>query len=97
VNNIETGEWLEYTINVAAAGAYTIELHVSSELASSRFHVEIDGVNVTGSIAVPNTGWWGTFAFVGASGVNLTAGQHVLRVHSKQQYFNLNVIRILGN
>jgi len=54
-------------------------------------------VNVTGSIAVPNTGWWGTFAFVGASGVNLTAGQHVLRVHSKQQYFNLNVIRILGN
>ena len=93
VNNIQTGEWLEYTINVAAAGSYMVELHVSSEYTGSRFHVEIDGVDVTGPMTVPSTGWWGTYTWVGKA-VNLTAGQHVLRVHSEQEYFNLDRIRI---
>lgn len=94
VNNIETGEWLEYTIDVPATGTYTIELHVSSELPTSRFHVEIDGADVTGPIPVPSTGWWGTFTWLGTTGVNLAAGQHVLRVHAEEQYFNLDAIRV---
>jgi hypothetical protein len=94
VNNIETGEWLEYTIHVPAAGAYTIELHASSQFTTSRFRVEIDGTDVTGPVTVPSTGWWGTFAWVGTTGVSLTAGNHVLRVHAEEQYFNLDAIRI---
>src|SRR5256885_2077037 len=56
VNNFETGEWLAYTINVAASAQYNIEIRASSEMATSAFHAEIDGQNVTGSIVVPNTG-----------------------------------------
>ena len=94
VNNIQSGEWLEYTIHVPAAGTYNIELHVSSEFTTSRFHVEIDGTDVTGPVTVPSTGWWGTFAWYGTTGVSLTAGNHVLRVHAEQEYFNLNAVRI---
>ena len=94
VNNIQTGEWLEYTIHVPSTGTYTIELHASSEMTTGRFHVEIDGTDVTGPIAIPSTGWWGTYAWLGKSGVSLTAGNHVLRVHAEQEYFNLNAIRI---
>jgi len=94
VNNIQTGEWIEYTINVAATGVYRIDLNVSSELATSQFRVEIDGVNVTGTVPVPNTGWWGTFQLVGTGGISLSAGQHVLRVYSEQEYFNLDAVRI---
>jgi hypothetical protein len=94
INNIQTGEWLEYTINVATAGIYNIELRVSSEWTTSRFHVEIDGINVSGSVPVPNTGWWGTFQYVGTGGLSLSEGQHVLRVHADEQYFNLDAIRI---
>jgi hypothetical protein len=94
VNNFETGEWLEYTINVATAGTYTIELHVSSEFTDSRFHLEIDGVDVSGPVTVPSTGWWGTFTWLGKTGVSLGVGNHVLRVHSEQEYFNLDAIRI---
>jgi hypothetical protein len=57
-------------------------------------YAEIDGVNVTGSIAVPSTGCWGTFQWFGKDGVSLTAGQHVLRIVAEQQYFNLDAIRI---
>jgi trehalose-6-phosphatase len=94
VNNFETGEWLEYTINVPQSGTYRIEALVSSEYTTSLFHVEIDGVDKTGGLIVPNTGWWGTFQWVGKDGISLAAGQHVLRITSDMQYFNLDALRI---
>ncbi len=92
VNNFETGEWLAYTVNVAATGQYDVGLRVSSMFTTSAFHIEIDGVNVTGSVLVPNTGSWSTFQWVGKQGIALAAGTHVLKVVADQQYFNLNSI-----
>src|SRR5712691_2625992 len=92
VNNFETGEWLAYTINVAASAQYDIELRVSSAFSTSAFHIEVDGQNVTGTVSVPNTGDWNTFQWVGKTGVPLAAGQHVLKIVADQQYFNLNSI-----
>src|SRR5436853_4139764 len=94
VNNFETGEWLAYTINVAASAQYNIEIRASSALANSAFHAEIDGQNVTGSITVPNTGGWNAFQWVGKQGVPIAAGKHVLKIFADQQYFNLNSIRV---
>src|SRR5204863_494932 len=95
VNNFETGEWLNYTVNVQTATNYDIELRVSSQFSTSAFHVEIDGQNVTGSVVVPNTGNWNTFQWVGKKGIALTAGQHVLKVFADQQYFDFNSVRVL--
>src|SRR5436190_1652928 len=94
VNNFETGEWLAYTINVAASAQYNIEIRASSAFANSAFHAEIDGQNVTGSIIVPNTGGWSAFQWVGKQGVSIAAGKHVLKIFADQQYFNLNSIRV---
>src|SRR5439155_1269997 len=94
VNNFETGEWLNYTVNVQTATNYDIELRVSSQFSTSAFHIEIDGQNVTGSVVVPNTGNWNTFQWVGKQGIALTAGQHVLKFFADQQYFNLNSVAV---
>src|SRR6266513_1115585 len=94
VNNFETGEWLAYTINVAASAQYNIEIRASSAFANSAFHVEIDGQDVTGPIIVPNTGGWSAFQWVGKLGVPIAAGKHVLKIFADQQYFNLNSIRV---
>jgi len=94
VNNIQTGEWLSYSISVAQTGTYRLEASVSSRFTTSQWHMEIDGVNVTGSILVPDTGSWGTFQFIGKNGVSLTAGRHILTIYAEQQYFNLDAIRI---
>ena len=94
INDFQTGEWLAYTINVVQSGIYRIEALVSSVDTTSQWHAEIDGANVTGSVRVPNTGSWATFQWIGASGVRLTAGQHVLRLVADQQFFNLDAIRI---
>jgi hypothetical protein len=96
VNNFETGEWLAYTVNVAASAQYDIALRVTSGLSNSAFHIEIDGVNVTGSVLVPNTGGWSTFQWVTKLGVPLSAGKHLLKIVADQQYFNLNSIQVLA-
>jgi hypothetical protein len=44
---------------------------------------------------VPNTGGWNTFQWVGKKGVLLTAGKHVLKIATDQQYFNLNSVRVI--
>jgi glucose/arabinose dehydrogenase len=74
------GEWLEYTLNVATTRAYTFEARVASRVLGGTFHVEIDGVNVTGSIQVPDTTAWTNYQTIEVANVNLTAGQRVMRV-----------------
>ena len=96
VNNFQTGEWLAYTVRVAAAGRYDVELRVSSEFTDSAFHVEVDGVNVTGTIAVPSTGSWSAFQWIGKKGVQLPAGQQVLTIVAEKEYFNLNSVRVVS-
>jgi chitodextrinase len=94
ITDFQTGEWLEYTINVVQTGTYKIEALVSSPYATSRFHIEVDRVDVTGLINVPNTGYWGNFQWVGKSGISLTAGQHILRMYADAQYFNLDAFNV---
>lgn len=94
INNFETGEWLKYTVKVASSGKYDINLHAASMFTGSAFHVEVDGVDVTGRVTVANTGGWETYRWAGKQGVSLTAGTHVLKIVSDQQYFNLNAIKV---
>jgi hypothetical protein len=95
VNNFETGEWMAYTVNVPANGKYDLSIRTASHYASPpAFHFEVDGVNVTGPITVPDTGGWDTFQWVGKTGVNLTAGTHVLKLVADAQYFDVNQISV---
>jgi len=74
------GEWVEYTVNVTAAGAYTLVAKVASLGAGGRFHIEVDGQNKTGSLVVPDTKGASRFTAVSGSAVALSAGVHVIRL-----------------
>ena len=74
------GEWLKYTVNVAAPGTYAIDVRVASNGAGGTFHIEVNGVNKTGPITVPNTGGWQTWQTITKTGVSLSAGTQVIRV-----------------
>ena len=95
VNNFQTGEWLAYTVNAPASGSYNVALRAASNYSSMKpsFHIEVDGTKVTGSVAVPLTGSWSNFQWVDAPAINLSAGQHTIRIVADAQYFNLNQIR----
>lgn len=80
VGYTRSGEWLEYTVSVATAGTYTFETRVASDGVGGTFHVELDGVDKTGPISVPNTGGWQSWQTLTKTGVVLPAGVHVLRL-----------------
>lgn len=80
VGYVVAGEWLEYSINVATTGTYTIAVHAANDISGGEFSVDIDGVDVSGVLSVANTGSGWTAGPTSKSGVPLTAGPHVLRI-----------------
>jgi len=88
------GEWLKYDVNVQATALYNMTVRVSSPNDGKTMHIEVNGVNVTGSIAIPNTGSWQNWRDVTVPNVNLSAGAQTLKVVMDGGDFNLNYIRV---
>jgi len=91
-----TGDWYKYMVNVTAAGTYSVNVRVASPNATSAYHVEVDGTNVTSSVTVPNTGAWQTYTTLTKTGVNLTAGAHTLRLVVDNGGMNFNWLSVTG-
>jgi hypothetical protein len=88
---VRTDEWVEYTVNVATAGSYTLVARVASGVGTGSFHVEFNGVDKTGVVAVASTGGWQTWTNISRT-VSLSAGQQVMRVYMNSTEFNLNYL-----
>jgi hypothetical protein len=79
IADARAGEWTEYTVSVARAGRYTLEVRAGNPRPGATFHVEVDGGDVTGPMAVPFSRWSNRFGTVRRT-VVLPAGEHVLRL-----------------
>jgi hypothetical protein len=76
----QAGEWLAYTVNVAAAGTYNVDVRVASTAQGGVFHVEANGADITGPLTIPSTGGWQTWTTIRRSGVTLGAGSQRWRL-----------------
>jgi hypothetical protein len=76
----QPGEYLNYTVTVASTGTYTLNFRVASQPKGGTFHLNVDGKNVTGELSIPSTGSWNVYTIVSKTGVNLTAGTHLLQL-----------------
>jgi glucosylceramidase len=74
------GEWLGYSITAAIAAAYQLDVRVASLGPGGTFHIEIDGTNVTGPLSIQDTGAWQNWTTLSRSGIQISAGAHVLRL-----------------
>ena len=87
-----TGEWMKYTVDVASAGDYTMTARVARGTGGTGvFHIEVDGVDVTGSISVEDTGGWQTWADKTAN-VTLNNGEQVAKLVIDAGGININHI-----
>lgn len=87
---IETGEWLEYTVDVTSGG-YDLSLRVASSKGRGRLRVLLDGQHL-GTIDVPDTGDWQVWTTVSLEELDLREGQQVFRLEAEEGGFNLNWI-----
>ncbi|BDI31994.1 hypothetical protein CCAX7_40450 [Capsulimonas corticalis] len=79
----QPGEWLNYTVNVLKTGPYRFHTYASSagNNAGGVFSILVDGSSVTGNLQVPNTTIETNPVDIVSPTVNLTVGQHVVRLY----------------
>ncbi|RYZ34412.1 MAG: carbohydrate-binding protein, partial [Sphingobacteriales bacterium] len=89
----QDGEWLEYTVNVTLSATYDVAFRTAST-SGGAIRMEMDGVDVTGTVALANTGGWQTWSTTTKTNVALAAGQHILRLFVVTGGFNLNSVTV---
>src|SRR5690606_12633366 len=52
------GEWLEYTVQVGAAGKYDLDLRVAASGTGRTLSITMDGKNIASNVSIPNTNGW---------------------------------------
>jgi uncharacterized protein involved in high-affinity Fe2+ transport len=83
------GQWFHYTVDVATAGTYSVAIRVASPYGiTDALHIDnSSGTNLSGAIAVPDTGGYQDWATVTAS-VTLPAGDQTLTVNQDNNGWN---------
>jgi hypothetical protein len=98
IGEIHPDEWLVYTVNVQDAGDYLAYVQMSAGSAGSRYHIEVDDVDVTGSVTMPGssgwTTWWHTLC---PTPISLAAGRHKIKFYMETDGFNLRSLRFMLN
>jgi hypothetical protein len=95
VGFIETGDWMDYRVNVASAGSYTIGFRVASATGGGQAQLR-SGSTVLATANIASTGGWQTWTTVNAT-ATLAAGVQTLRVHAATGGFNINWIQFTAN
>lgn len=89
VGYIDAGDYMDYAVNVATAGSYTVGFRVASAVGGGQLELRNSAGTTLGSVAVATTGGWQVWTTVNAT-VNLAAGAQTLRVYAPTASSNLN-------
>ena len=88
----QEGEWLEYTVNVAEAGEYGVSASYATSSENAGVKLYIDDKAVTDNVIFPQGSDWETYSTFDAGKVNLTVGEHVLKLEIVGNYVNIDYL-----
>ena len=86
------GEWMAYTVQVKKSAMYKVSIDVATNTDNVGLHLECDGKDLSGSIAVPNTAGFQNWDAVSKS-FRLGAGKHTLKLVLDSD--NLNIDKLV--
>jgi len=90
---IETGEWLEYTVDVTE-GTYDIRARISSGISGGKFRIRLDGKVLYDNISVQNTGSFQTYQQLAIGSYDFPGGVQTLRIEVTSGGFNFSLLTI---
>lgn len=94
---IEAGEWLDYDVNVAAAGTYALIARVASGNGGTKtVAFSVDGGAET-NISFTDASGWQSWKNAVVLGVTLPAGNHWVRLRMVTGGMNLNYVDVAAN
>ncbi|SNC61511.1 Aryl-phospho-beta-D-glucosidase BglC, GH1 family [Hymenobacter gelipurpurascens] len=92
VGHLAVGEWMNYTVTVAAAGTYSVQVRVKSAPTPGKLLLKMDGVSVASLLVsqVDSAGKWMTATTKTAT---LPAGRHTLQLQIAQPVDQVSWLR----
>lgn len=94
VNDIEKGEWLQYTLKVITPGIYSVKLKVASAADDGKLSLKVNGITQT--IAVPRSGGFKKWQVITLKNIRLKAGSNKLRVYADMGGFNFHNMKFIN-
>jgi len=92
---INTGEWLEYSVDVETAGDYDFIFYESANAKVGKIEITFsNGTKTTGSVDLPITKGWQNWQQVEKKKVGLDAGQQKMRINMVSDGFNFDKVII---
>ncbi len=95
VSSFESGEWLQYTIDVVKKGKYTIQLGYSSGNSNGRINIVVDGIVLAKGLELPSTNDLNNFRTFELKHIQLNAGTQKIRIYAEVGGFNFSQIRFV--
>src|SRR4029078_176178 len=93
---IDNGDWMDYSVSVASAGTYTVNLRVSALLSGGQLQIKNAAGVVLSTVNVPATGGFDTLQTVPTT-ITLAAGAQTIRVQSTSGVsWGFNWLEIVG-
>lgn len=96
IGHIVKGEWLAYTFITDTTGIYNLTVRTASASNMGSFRIEIDGINISGSIAVPHTGGYQRYIPINLKNIDLAAGLHKMIIYFEEGGFNVDSFAFSG-
>lgn len=91
---IETGEWLNFTLNISDSGLYDFNFRFAATSANGKFLVDLNGNNIISFTDIPNTGGWQNWQTISKKGIYLPKGIHKIQLRFFFEGYNFNYIEI---
>ncbi|WAJ72482.1 cellulase family glycosylhydrolase [Catenovulum adriaticum] len=92
----QTGDTLEYLVNITEAGEYNVEFRFATEAGSRGFTMSL-GENQIATVSVPVTGGWQTWQTVSHTITIETTGEQTLKLEAIDDEWNFNWMRFNKN
>jgi hypothetical protein len=88
VGYIDSGDWMDYNVNVSASGTYGVNLRVASPN-GGQLQIKNSNGTLLATVSIPTTGGWQNWQTVSAN-ISLSAGSQTLRIYSVSTGWNFN-------
>ena len=87
---IDTDEWMQYDVNIAADAVYDVHVRVASGGSGGRFHFSADNADISIPYYVSNTGGWGNWKTLIIPDVILRMSDKKLKFYADKAGFNVS-------
>ena len=87
----QKGEWLKYTVNVAADGEYEISANVASDNTTGSFVLYMDGLRIGDEMASAGQGF-DTYSVVSGGKATLQKGEHELKLEITNDWIDIDYV-----